>query len=101
MSTLNVLEAQLAEIQAQIEKEKGKENAKQQVSDLIKSLGYSFDELYGEQPKASGNKKPRSKSKYQNPENKRQRWNGEGAKPQWVVEFEANGGNLADIPFGK
>jgi hypothetical protein len=42
-----------------------------------------------------------AKSKYQELDIKRQRWNGKGNKTQWVIDFETNGANLEDILFGK
>jgi hypothetical protein len=42
-----------------------------------------------------------AKSKYQELDNKWQRWNGKSNKTQWVIDFETNGANLEDILFGK
>lgn len=101
---IQTLEQQMAAIQEQLKREKGKEDARAKVADLLTKLGYSFDELYGPEKStaaASGGrvKKKRAKPMYQNPENKKQSWSGPEAspnKPQWVVEYEAAGGNIED-----
>jgi DNA-binding protein H-NS len=98
------LEAQIATLKAQIEKEKGKADAKEQVEALIKKLGYTHAELFGEvalpkQARVSGNRKPKAKPMYVNPADGRQSWVGpelRPTKPDWVVQLEAEGKNIED-----
>jgi hypothetical protein len=101
-NTIAQLEAEMNEIKAKIEKEKGKEDARDEVIQLLQTLGYELGELFEPPTKAATDKKPkrtRVKAKYRNPENKMQNWAAANPddKPQWVVEYIKNGGELEDL----
>lgn len=101
--TIAELEAQMGALAAQIEKEKGKIAAREAVDALITKLGYTFEDLFGNgekiaKEKATERKKfTRQPAMYKNPANLRQSWVGPAngsEKPQWVLDFEAAGGDL-------
>lgn len=72
------------------------------IMSLIKSSGYTFEELYGN---SSASKMPASKAakrkgpkpggkvapKYANPDNPAETWTGRGKKPKWLEEKVSNG----------
>jgi hypothetical protein len=100
--TIAELEAQMATLAAQIEKEKGKIAAREAVDALIAKLGYTFEDLFVNGEKVAKEKGERKKftrqpAMYKNPTNLRQSWVGPAngsEKPQWVLDFEAAGGDL-------
>lgn len=97
MDNIKQLEEQMAALQAQIEREKGKAKAKDEVEALAKKLGYTIAELFGSVSASPAKKNSnRKQDKYQNPENLRQRWSGETAKPQWVKDWEASGKSIEE-----
>lgn len=99
-SELLSIDKQIEALQAERDKVAGKAKAIKEVEALAEKLGYSIDELFGNTKAPTKTGRTRAKAKYQNPEKLRQTWSGIGDKPAWIVEFEANGGNLSDIPFG-
>ncbi|SMC29051.1 DNA-binding protein H-NS [Andreprevotia lacus DSM 23236] len=65
---------------------------------LASEKGFSLRELLGEPEKpATPKAKPKGIPRYHNPQNGNQTWTGHGRKPQWVVDFLAGGGQLADL----
>ncbi|MFN3661242.1 H-NS family nucleoid-associated regulatory protein [Yoonia sp.] len=101
------LEAEMQRIQSEIAKEKGKEDAREQVQALLKKLDYTVEDLFGpvsssktaKTSKPGGVTRGKVQARYRNPENKKQTWSGpeHRPKPQWVEDFEADGGDLESI----
>ena len=68
--------------------------ARQEVEDLVKRLGFSFEEIAGFSP---ARKKSVSAAKYRNPANPEQTWTGRGRKPNWLSEALAAGRSLDEF----
>ncbi|UHQ23066.1 H-NS histone family protein [Lysobacter sp. 5GHs7-4] len=72
---------------------------------LAAQLGYTIEELYGDQPaaEAAGKKRaPRRKTgkvaaKYRDPENKRNTWSGRGRMPRWLAQKTKHGRSATDF----
>lgn len=102
MADIKTLEEQLAAIQKQIEREKKKAVIIEKIKAMAEHEGYTIEELFAGASVGGGerkSRKPKAKAVYQNPENKRQDWSGPEAqpnKPQWVIDYEAAGGNIED-----
>lgn len=75
-----------------IRREQKKKAAIQQVAEIAKSLGLSPQELASmvKTEKKEGRVSGR-RYKFQNPARPRQKWSGEGSKPEWFVALEAEG----------
>lgn len=82
------------------------------VSKLLKSSGWTFDELYGKTgaksaaPATSGSKARSSTKgrklgkvapKYRNPANPKDTWTGRGKQPKWLAAETAKGRKLEDF----
>ena len=69
-----------------------KKEAVEKVRAIAESIGLSPRELFG---MVTGEKKPGRGSgkryKYRNPARPRQKWSGEGSKPEWFVTLEREG----------
>jgi len=73
------------------------------VQELIRSEGFTFDELYGSprtgksavagQPRAKGTVKP----KYRNPADESQTWTGRGKRPRWFQAALTGGKKESDF----
>ncbi|SMC28471.1 DNA-binding protein H-NS [Andreprevotia lacus DSM 23236] len=62
---------------------------------LAQERGFDLHELLGAAPVAKGGKpKVVGTAQYKNPADASQTWTGRGRKPQWVLDFLANGGEL-------
>ncbi len=94
--TIQALEQQLAQIQQEIEHEKGKQEVRDKITELLDEAGYTFEDLYGTKKTTSpsGTRKSYAKAKYQHPENLRKTWSGNNPKPKWVKEIEAKGEDI-------
>lgn len=66
-------------------------DARRQVIQYAKSLGYSIEELFG------GGKGEKASVKYQNPNNPSQTWSGRGKRPGWFKDALAAGKNKEDM----
>ena len=72
---------------------------------LAAQLGYTIEELFGDQPatEATGKKRgPRRKTgkvaaKYRDPENKRNTWSGRGRMPRWLAQKTKHGRSATDF----
>jgi DNA-binding protein H-NS len=71
-----------------------KADAKRELEDHAKKLGFKLEELVTDKPTKS--KKP-VPPKYQHPENSVITWSGRGMQPKWIKEHLENGGNLDDL----
>ncbi len=101
-NAIEKLKAERAALDQMIQKEEGKAALRTKIESLITEAGYTMDELYPPKGSATKSDKPkgtRAKPKYQNPDNKREKWAGPEVSnaPQWVVDYEAAGGNLEDL----
>lgn len=67
-------------------------DARRQVIQYAKSLGYSIEELFG-----GGGKGERAPVKYQNPANPSQTWSGRGKRPGWFKDALAAGKSKEDM----
>lgn len=99
---LDELKRQKEQLEEQIKREEGKEKARERLKAEAEKLGYTIEELFGAtQSKDDSNKEKRGRklALYQNPENKRATWSGEGDQPQWVKDWIAAGNELEDARF--
>lgn len=93
-------------------KRKPASQVKAAVAKLLKTSGWSFEELYatggGAPAKATTAKAPRAKSgkgrslgkvppKYRNPANPAETWTGRGRQPRWLAAETAAGKSLEDF----
>lgn len=60
---------------------------------IAKSLGLSVEEIV-KSGKSAKSKRP---AKYQNPQNAKESWSGQGRKPKWIEEQLAKGKKLEDF----
>lgn len=70
-----------------------KEDARRQVAQLAKDLGYSIEDLFG------GGQRVRSALavRYRNPANPSETWVGRGKRPAWVSVALASGATLDSL----
>jgi|AutmiccommuBRH23_1029490.scaffolds.fasta_scaffold00066_121 DNA-binding protein H-NS len=66
-------------------------DARKQVVQYAKSLGYTIDELFGT------GKGEKAKVKFHNPANPEQTWSGRGKRPNWFKEALASGKSKEDL----
>lgn len=72
---------------------------------LAAQLGYTIEELFGNQPATETTAKkraPRRKTgkvaaKYRDPENKRNTWSGRGRMPRWLAQKTKHGRSATDF----
>ena len=80
---------------AQKKREEEKTKVRQDVLDMIKSAGFTFEELFEAAPKdakpASGKTKKPMAVKYRDPANPKNTWTGVGRPAKWIAEYEALG----------
>ena len=69
---------------------------REKVQALVKSEGFSMDDVVG------GSRKPRAKvkPKYRNPADKSATWSGRGKRPRWFVAALAAGKKEKDLLIG-
>lgn len=112
--SLDELDA-LSELVGQVRHEKAvllRAEAKSRILDLAKAAGVSIKDLFGfgaadEKPKrtytkkADGGTKTPVAPKFKHPENDTITYSGRGRKPQWFLDYIANGGKEEDILISK
>lgn len=108
----------LSELVGQVRHEKAvllRADAKSRILDLAKAAGLSIQDLFGfgaadEKPKRAyntkktadgGGTKTPSAPKFKHPENDTITYSGRGRKPQWFLDYIANGGSEKDILIKK
>jgi DNA-binding protein H-NS len=64
---------------------------------LLKTEGFTFDEVFGTRRKAKGQGKYVVKPKYRNPGNPSQTWAGRGKQPRWYSEAISAGKKEKDL----
>lgn len=69
------------------------EKARPILEEKARELGVSLEELFEMKSK----RKTTAAAKYRHPEDKSLTWTGRGRVPKWLVEYEAQGGNRADL----
>lgn len=98
-SELSVSELQEAINKAQnaLDEKKDAEKAtlKAEILELVKSRGFSMEELFGFEGK--GKKKAKVAVTHQDPKNPSHTWSGRGRKPKWLVEAIENGAKIEDF----
>ena len=67
-------------------------NARKELEEKAKSLGFSLNEIV-----ASAPVKSKVAAKYANPEDPNQTWTGRGRKPRWVEALIQTGNTLKDL----
>jgi DNA-binding protein H-NS len=89
---LEELMQQAAARKAEISKHH-REDAKRQVAQLAKDLGYTIEELFG------GSRRTRTAlvAKYRNPANPTETWVGRGKRPAWVNDALERGMTLDQL----
>ncbi|SMC27729.1 DNA-binding protein H-NS [Andreprevotia lacus DSM 23236] len=95
--TLPELYALQKEVTAQIARKQvtDKHDTLLALRQLAQDRGFDLHELLGAAPAGKGNKpKTAGAAQYKNPADASQTWTGRGRKPQWVIDFLANGGEL-------
>ncbi len=70
--------------------ERALENARLELEEHAKSLGYTLDQLTQAKPKKVA-------AKYRDPNDSSQTWTGRGRKPAWVVDQLNSGRTLKDL----
>lgn len=94
---------QLADLRKQVEvelvrrKEQEKNQLLQDIQARAAESGFSLSELLALAAggkKAGAAKKTAGVAQFANPANPEQTWTGRGRKPQWVLDFLAQGGDL-------
>ena len=91
-------------------KRKPAAQTKAAVAKLLKSAGWTFEELYGKSGDSSAPaaaKKPRKAAakrsggkvppKYRNPSNPAETWTGRGKQPRWLAGYVAQGRDVAEF----
>jgi len=74
---------------------------REKVLALLKSEGFSFDEVFGTRKRApKGQGKYVVKPKYRNPANAAQTWAGRGKQPRWFSEAISAGKKEKDLLIG-
>ncbi|SLN15163.1 DNA binding protein, nucleoid-associated [Aquimixticola soesokkakensis] len=99
----NLNSAQLAQLEADIEKRK-KKLEKERVSIAAKEIKavldahtVEIDEVLPYLEKRGGGNMPKSPAKYRNPADSSQTWTGRGRKPNWVIAALDAGKTLDDM----
>ncbi|MFT3688122.1 H-NS family nucleoid-associated regulatory protein [Paenirhodobacter sp.] len=93
LSELKQLEKEVSRAIASFESRRLLE-ARREVEDLAKRLGFSIDELA---QTATLRKKTVSEAKYRNPLNPEQTWTGRGRKPGWLNDALAAGRSIDEF----
>jgi DNA-binding protein H-NS len=77
-------------------KESEKQNLIAELQNLVASKGFSLSDVLGTSSDKKAAKKAAStaKAQFRNPADAEQTWTGRGRKPQWAIEFLAQGGSL-------
>ena len=97
---------QLQELISRAEKRKqelGQERVsrvREKVMALLKTEGFTFDEVFGTRRKAKGQGKYVVKPKYRNPANPTQTWAGRGNRPRWFSDALSAGKKEKDLLIG-
>lgn len=78
-----------------VAKERERAEVRGKVEELVKSSGFTIEELF-----ARGRSATKGKTvapKYINPENSAETWTGRGRKPKWLVAKLAKGANMDEF----
>jgi DNA-binding protein H-NS len=77
-------------------KESEKQNLIAELQNLVASKGFSLSDVLGtgNDKKAAKKAASTAKAQFRNPADPEQTWTGRGRKPQWAIEFLAQGGSL-------
>lgn len=78
-----------------VAKERERAEVRGKVEELVKSSGFTIEELF-----ARGRSAAKGKTvapKYINPENRAETWTGRGRKPKWLVAKLAKGANMDEF----
>lgn len=73
---------------------------REKVMALLKTEGFTFDEVFGSRRKAKGQGKYVVKPKYRNPANPTQTWAGRGKRPRWFSDALSAGKKEKDLLIG-
>ncbi|WP_323041758.1 H-NS histone family protein [Gemmobacter sp.] len=78
-----------------------RDNARREAEDLIRKLGFTPDDLFGNPMRASTNQRKRGEAvsapKFRNPNNTNETWTGRGRKPKWFEELSEEQRKAAEI----
>lgn len=90
-----------------LEKRKSPASVRAKVNRLLKTEGYTLQELFGTTSaparapraakKAAGRKLGKVAPKYRNPANAKETWSGRGRQPRWLTEYTNAGRNRDDF----
>ena len=105
MTRIEELQKQMEMLKELLDKEKGKESARAQLSALAKKLGYEVQELFAPEvpaPTVEVKRRGRPAGTAQKEKGEKvvkyrkgtQEWSGRGRRPGWYVEAEAAGENM-------
>jgi DNA-binding protein H-NS len=89
--TIGVTKNDHRSFQTQVRHKQQLGDARKQVVQYAKSLGYTIDELFGT------GKGEKAKVKFHNPANPDQTWSGRGKRPNWFKEALASGKSKEDL----
>lgn len=76
---------------------KAKQDAKAAIAAAAAEYGFSMNELFGADGKATGKGRGSIAPKYRHPENPEMTWTGRGRKPKWLAEQVEAGKSLEDF----
>ena len=78
-----------------------RDSARREAEELIRNLGFTPDDLFGNPMRAAAPQRKRGESvgvpKYAHPENSELTWTGRGRKPKWFEELSEEQRKAAEI----
>ncbi len=87
--------SRLIEREQKRREKEARKQAQQEMKQVAQKYGLDLEEIVGGTPKASkGNKVP---PKFRHPEDSSRTWTGRGRKPNWVKEWEEQGGDIEEL----
>ncbi|MDI3261461.1 MAG: H-NS histone family protein [Fulvimonas sp.] len=93
---LNELITKAQERQQELRKEKVV-TLREKILEMIKSEGFSFEDIFGGKAKATRRTGGTVAPKYRNPANPEQTWTGRGKRPRWFTEALQSGKKEKDL----
>ncbi|BBD80373.1 H-NS family nucleoid-associated regulatory protein [Aerosticca soli] len=93
---LNELITKAQERQQELRKEKVV-TLREKILEMIKSEGFSFEDIFGSKAKATRRTGGTVAPKYRNPANPEQTWTGRGKRPRWFTEALQSGKKEKDL----
>lgn len=67
--------------------------AQQEIRHVAAKYGLSLQEVMANTPKAGGKKQRTMPPKYRHPDDPSKTWTGRGRRPQWLIDWENQGGD--------